>query len=325
METKQLYKLFDRKYEKEVRPFIEESIPRNRFSEPVFYILDNFQLRRFRSAFPLIFAEEYQIPKEKVLPIAAASELIFTIALVQDDIIDGDKKRGKIPAAHIKYGTENCIASSDYMHAHVSRMLASLRKKDINPKIVLGVLDSFTDANERLYRSFMAERLEANNFGLPLKAILETYKDKTIQGTNSLFCSTVVCTGNNRLAGVIQNYSYDLAVAGQIKNDIYDATSYLENRGYSDLENSYITYIIRKLLDSTSETEKEELTKRILARDDEYIIGAIKSKNIIQLCLDDCNTYVKSAISRVKGRFSANLEEILLTWAEGNRKFSRKI
>jgi hypothetical protein len=34
---------------------------------------------------------------------------------------------------------------------------------------------------------------------------------------------------------------------------------------------------------------------------------------------------VESAISKIKGRFPTKLEDILLTWAEGNRKFSKHI
>lgn len=325
MELKQLYELFENKYGQEVKPYIEKHILRNSFSEPVYYILDNFQLRRFRSAFPLIFAEEYKTDKSKVLPIAAASELIFTVALVQDDIIDQDNKRGEIPASHIRFGSEICLTSCDYVHSLTSKMLNSLRDMKISRKISDKVSDAFIDANRRLYQSFMAEKLEAGNFSLPMEKIIEVYKDKTIQGTTSLFTSTLVCTEDEETAELIKEYSYNLAIAGQIKNDIYDATSYLQNRGYSDLENGYVTYVIRKLLDSVSGEEKRELIDKLKRKDDDTIIKELKKRGIIRSCIIDCERYVTTAISRIKGKFSGNLEEILISWAEGNRRFSRQI
>ena len=325
MELKQLYDAFENKYRQEVKPYIEKNLPRDSFSEPIYHILDNFQLRRFRSAFPLIFAEEYKTDKSKVLPIAAASELIFTIALVQDDIIDQDNKRGNIPASHTKFGTEICLASCDYVHSLISRMLNSLRSMNISRRTLDSVYDSFIDANRRLYQSFMEEKLEAGNFNLPIERIIEIYKDKTIQGTTSLFTSTLVCIEDEETAELIKEYSYDLAIAGQIKNDIYDATCYMQNRGYSDLDNGYITYVIRKLLDSVSEEEKRDLMNKINCKEDNKIIEALRKRGTIQSCIADCERYVASAISRIDGKFSSNLEDILVSWADGNRRFSRQI
>src|SRR3989338_4054097 len=265
MKLQQLYKLFDNKYEQEVKSYIEIHIPKDKFSAPVYYILESFQLRRFRAAFPLIFAEEFGTDKNKVLPIAAVSEINFAIAIVQDDIIDADNKRGEISASHIKFGTEFCIASCDYVHNLAVNMLGKLRDASIPSRTLEIICDSFMNADRRLYKRFMQERLEANNFCLSIEEIIEIYKDKTIQGTNSLFTSSLVCTENEKIAELIRDYSYDLAIAGQIKNDIYDATSYLENRGYSDLENGYVTYTIRKLLDFTPENEKDQLIKKLIS------------------------------------------------------------
>lgn len=325
MRVKQLYELFENKYEREVKPFIEESIPRNNFSEPVYHILDNFKLRRFRSAFPLIFADEYKRDKNKVLSIAAASEVIFAIALVQDDIIDQDDKRGDIPTSHEIFGTEFCLASCDYVYSHVAKILNNLRNKQISQRTLETVYDSFIESHSRLYKSFMEEKLEAGNWNLSKERIIEIYKDKTIQGTISLFTSALVCTEDERIAELIKEYSYDLAIAGQIKNDIYDATRYLQNRGYSDLENGYVTYVIRTLLDSASERERGGLVDRINSRDDNTVIKELKKRGIIQTCMVDCEGYVRSAVSRIKGKFSRNLEDILVSWAEANRKFSRRV
>lgn len=323
MEVKELYDLFDKKYQEEVKPYIAERFSRDRFSEPIYHILDNFRLRRFRSAFPLLFAESYNKDKRLFLPVGAASELIFAIALVQDDIIDRDEKRGDIPASHAKFGQEVCIAASDYVYADVMKMLSEVQKHCRNEQVTHIVLNSFIDAHRRLYRSFIAEKLDAGNLRLPLEKILETYKDKTVQGTNALFCSALLATEDNQIANQIKEYCYDLAIAGQIKNDIYDATSYLGNRGYSDLENGYITYVIRKLIDSSEASPK--VLRAIKEKDDDILITELKNQNIISLCIDDCNRYAELAISKIVNKFPKKMEEILLAWAEGNRKFSRRI
>jgi geranylgeranyl diphosphate synthase type I len=54
---------------------------------------------------------------EKVLPFAAALELMHNFSLVHDDIMDHSMLRRKLPAVHVKFGEPTAILSGDLLFA----------------------------------------------------------------------------------------------------------------------------------------------------------------------------------------------------------------
>ena len=125
----------------------------------------------------------------------------------------------------------------------------------------------------------------------------------------------------------ILKYSKLLALAGQIKNDVYDLVpwrKYPDARGYSDLKNGYMTYAIRKLLDKNLIKEEREIIERVLKFeiDTNYILKLIEKYNIINECIKDCENLGGKAIKLIKGKYP-EVEEYLLAWVEGNRRFTK--
>ena len=61
---------------------------------------------------------------EKVLPMAAALELIHTASLVHDDVIDKAGTRRGLPTANAKWGDKVSILGGDYIFAQAFRLVA---------------------------------------------------------------------------------------------------------------------------------------------------------------------------------------------------------
>tara|TARA_Y100000310_G_scaffold200887_1_gene200984 strand:+ start:3772 stop:4791 length:1020 start_codon:yes stop_codon:yes gene_type:complete len=319
--VKELYNLFDKIYLEEVKPYIENNFPRNKFTEPVYYILDELKLRRFRAAFPLILANYFNISKEKILPIAATSELIFTIALVQDDFFDRDDFRLDIKTAPKKFGKEVSIASSDYSYTYIFKMLKQLVNK-VSKETLAKINNSYIEAHERLYASFLMELLTNRDITFSLKKVIELHKAKTIQGTNAFFCTALICEESNniKLSEELKKYCLNLAVAGQIKNDVYDLYRYAKIRGYSDLLNGYMNYPLAKLLELSNKEEKERIKKLFEENKVNEIVKLIKEKGIITSCIEDCSDYVEKSIDIInKLKINEELRKLLFLWAEGNK------
>ena len=107
-------------------------------------------------------------------------------------------------------------------------------------------------------------------------------------------------------------------IAGQIKNDLYDLTKYAKIRGFSDLLNGYMTYPLAKLIENIDAEEKKKLEELFVNEKAEAIVAMMKEKNVIEMCVDDNETYIKSAVGHIDGVFQGELKHIFETWAKGN-------
>lgn len=320
-EIKKLYDDFNDIYLNKIKPFIEENFPRNKYSKPIYYILDNFALRRFRAGLPYLMAKHLNVPIEKIIPISAVSELMFTIALVQDDFFDRCNKRGELESSHIKFGPLISMASSDYSYAFAAKMLTKIRKTGIGKKTLEDIEDSFIDIQKIVFESFLMELVNEKNFNFTMEDILTLHKSKTIHGTNAIYSAALVCDDYNKThtAQAIKNYCLNLAIAGQIKNDIYDLTRYAKVRGFSDLINGYMTYPLAKLKEVLNSDENENLKNLFTKGSAHEIVNLMEKNGIITKCIQDNKRYIQLALSNIKGIFDGELKKIFELWAEGNK------
>lgn len=314
-EPTKLYKIFEKNYNELVLPFITKNLPKNDTTRPIWDILERFHWRRFRSGIPLLFADAYGISKDELLPIAAASEVIFGISLVQDDIIDEDVKRGNHPAGHVEHGIPFTLAACDNVYGYVFDWI-----KGYPPK----VLEQFFFSHKELYQSFIIELMNKGNIDFSLSEIKDVYYKKTVTGLNALYTSALVCNSEDFAKDVLA-YSKKLSIAGQIKNDIYDLVSwqkYPQLRGYSDLKNTYVTYVIRKLLDIAEKKDRIAIVKAFKETNEKVILEFIKKYSIINKCIEDAKEYVLQAKEIIRGKYP-EVESILMAWAEGHARFNK--
>ena len=322
MEIEELYKIFDRRFKADVLPYIESKLERSSLSEPVYYYLDNFHIRTFRSALPILIGEALGADTKPLLAVGAASELVFYIALVQDDIIDNDDQRGSIQSSHKKFGVPRVAASADYCYGAVFALLEDLSKTNLHEDTLRAVLAGFKAAHIRLYRSFLSELNSSFDFEMRKEDIERIHLDKTAQGINAMYCTGLVIDNSpqSALAQLLKSYSEKLAAAGQIKNDLYDFTRYAKIRGLSDFKNGYINYVIWLAMDRGI-ASRAELKKIFREKNEAAVAGIIGNKELIKQLKSVINGLVESAIKEVRSlEADAGLKEILTCWAEGNRK-----
>ncbi len=328
METKELYEKFEETFKEVISPYLDKNLPRNMHTEPIWYIIDNLHdWRKFRSGLAILFAKQYGVSIDAVLPIAATSELIYAVSLVQDDIIDGDDTRGETKAAHKVFGIPKTVAACDYVYGCVNAMLETLNQHTTT-EIFSEIRQAYAESQKKLYASFILEKSNQNNINLSSKDIFDIYLKKTVTGVNMSYCMALLCKkAPKTLPKDIIKYSELLAIAGQIKNDIYDLVSwknYPEIRGYSDIKNGYVTYALRKLLDQASESEKTIIVGALNGEIDvNEVLDLIKTYKIIEQCIEDCNIYAQKAITVIEKY--KEIKDIAIAWAEGHRRFSKPI
>lgn len=325
MQPHELYQSFNNKWYSVALPYIEDRFSRDAYSEPIYYYIDGFQMRRFRSGMCLLLAEQFGVRQDLALPIGAASELVFYGALVHDDIFDHDKRRGEIHAAHLRFGREIASASANYAYSIAFGMVHELSDMDLSPELFKEILNGFNNAQQRLFHSFLHEMLHTFDPSVDLNAIEQLHLDKTVQGVNALKCIGMLVdeAADGPTVSALRNYAELIARAGQIKNDVYDIERYPTMRGYSDLRNGYVNYLVCELLNQ-QDMCASEVVKLLKNGEFTVVVGKLYEYGIIDRAHSLISELVDKAMEKIaRLDLPPMAEEILVAWAEGNRQKSK--
>ena len=102
--------------------------------------------KRIRPVLALATAEAVGEEPERILPLAAALELIHTYSLIHDDLPamdDDDLRRGQ-PTCHVRYGEDVAILAGDGLFAEAVRLI--VERQPGEPERVLAALGEIVDA-----------------------------------------------------------------------------------------------------------------------------------------------------------------------------------
>ena len=102
--------------------------------------------KRIRPVLTLATARAIGLEPQRVLPAAAAIELIHTYSLIHDDLpaMDDDELRRGMPTAHVKFGENVAILAGDGLFAEAIRLFSHRQQGD--PARVLAALGELVAA-----------------------------------------------------------------------------------------------------------------------------------------------------------------------------------
>lgn len=152
---------------------------------------------------------------DALVPLAASVELLHTATLVHDDVIDSsDKRRGK-PTPTVAFNNKNSILIGDFLFSTAASFVAETNN--------IRVISLFA----RTLRSIVSGELAQNASAFEYDTDMDTYFDKIIGKTASLFATAVEgggivsdCSDAETLC--LRRYGLNLGIAFQIIDDILD-------------------------------------------------------------------------------------------------------
>jgi len=156
---------------------------------------------------------------EEVMKIAMIAEMIHTGSLIHDDVIDkSDKRRGK-DSANAKWGVKNAVMAGNYVIAHSSQLLASL-KNDEATKIISRIIDDLIHG----------ELCQLESVCSTHHARYEQYINKTYLKTASLIansCEAIahIKDATPQVQAAASRFGKFLGLAFQIQDDRLDFVS----------------------------------------------------------------------------------------------------
>ena len=93
--------------------------------------------KRIRPTLLLATGKVFNAEPEKLMPAAAALEMIHTYSLIHDDLpaFDNDDLRRGKPTCHVKFGENTAILAGDALFAEAFRIVAEKQEADPNAKL----------------------------------------------------------------------------------------------------------------------------------------------------------------------------------------------
>ncbi|MBN2202832.1 MAG: polyprenyl synthetase family protein [Candidatus Aenigmarchaeota archaeon] len=315
-------------FKRDVLPFLRKKFPRDKYTEPIWYYTTDIPRSMFRSVIPLCLARVFRKDIRKVLPVIAASEIIFSITLAQDDIIDGDKQRQGFPSAWKKYGLPICVASIDYCYFYAYKILKEVEKYVPRERAKM-IYDAFLEGQKLVNKSFMFEKIHKNDFSLGLEDMKNLMEWKTITGITDQYCSMLALNCDLDDCRNMRRYAVLNGYAGQVKNDILDffyIKGYEEYRKFSDFKEGYMNYAIIRLHNLCSKADRKVLEGSYGKGGKpniERILELIEKYGLQKIVMNDCRKFVRDAKNSIATFRDCPEKDMIMSWADSAVKFSR--
>jgi len=211
--------------------------------------------KRIRPALALLSAELCGYEGPRVIPIAAAIELLHTATLLHDDVVDFSSLRRGRPSANAIWGNRRAVLTGDFFYARASSMV--VEDGDID------LLWIFADAIRRMSEG---ELLQLERSYDP--TVTETHYYSVIERKSAVLLATASESGAI-LAGVtraerrrLSDFGRELGLAFQLRDDALDyeaGEAALGKRPYTDIREGKVTLPLLLALKRCTGSERERV------------------------------------------------------------------
>jgi geranylgeranyl diphosphate synthase type II len=228
--------------------------------------------KRIRPVLALATARAIGLEPERVLPAAAAIELIHTYSLIHDDLpaMDDDELRRGIPTSHVKFGENVAILAGDGLFAEAMRLFTE-RQEGERDRVVaaLGELVAATGVDGMVGGQYVdvttfdvKDAAQARSGPAPDPEALRQMHALKTGRLIAASVGVVLQLGDLPESGRIpyRRFADELGVLFQIVDDILDVTGSDEELGKpsgSDERHGKLTYVSAFGLDKARELASE--------------------------------------------------------------------
>lgn len=240
---------------------------------------------------PILMMETYRMfggESQIIAPFMAAMEMIHTSSLIHDDLpaIDNDEYRRGMKTTHAVFGEALGVLSGDALlnYAYETASKAFSMEPD---QLRVGKAFTILTSKTGIYGMLGGQSVDVTNEGKEIsREMLDyIYENKTSALIESaMMVGAVLAGASEEEVAQIESIGKKVGLAFQIRDDILDVTSTMEELGkpvFSDEKNHKITYVTLQGLEQASrDVERisaeavEELEK--FPQKNEFLIRLVK-------------------------------------------------
>ena len=185
-----------------------------RLGEILNYLLDSGG-KRIRPALVILASKFHDHDAARVLPLAAAVEMLHTATLVHDDLVDGSLLRRGSPTLNVELSAGAVILVGDYFFARAADLAAATES--------VPVVDIFAKTLMTICRGEITHAFDRDGW----RRTKEDYYHSTYSKTASLFAASaqsgaLLSGAPDATIQALREYGCKLGMAFQIVDDILD-------------------------------------------------------------------------------------------------------
>ncbi|MBL7685091.1 MAG: polyprenyl synthetase family protein [Deltaproteobacteria bacterium] len=182
--------------------------------------------KRLRPILALAACEAVGGSMNRVMPIAAALEMIHTYSLIHDDLPamdDDDLRRGK-PTNHKIYGEAMAILAGDALLTEAFRIMAKHRHPQVDPVVLIEVIEQIADASgSQGMAGGQVVDLESEKKHITLSELERLHQHKTGRLIRvSVEAGARLGGGSSEQVKALGLYGEKIGLAFQIADDVLD-------------------------------------------------------------------------------------------------------
>lgn len=230
---------------------------------------------------------------DALIPVATGVELLHTATLMHDDTIDlSTKRRGKPTAASI-WGWGVATLAGDYLFSRAAELVSQANNVRADRLFAQTLMALCTGELEESFSSF------------DLNQNRQSYLRKIGNKTASLFAMAtesggIVAEASEEAIEALRSYGYNLGMAFQVVDDIFDFTAGEEELGKpvaSDLLHGHLTLpaILLKEQRPDDNPVKDIFEHREIERNLELAIQMIRNSGIVSECYHSAQDFITEA------------------------------
>ena len=213
-------------------------------SEAMAYSLLNHGGKRVRPQLVIDTAKAYGIDPKQSYDLAMALECIHTYSLIHDDLpcMDNDTLRRGVPTNHVVYGANMATLAGDGLNTLAFEVISTSNDLSDHQK-VLAISSLSRMANGMVYGQCIDLSSEHTQIDAQKLLKLHQYKTGCLLSAG-LMLGGIIANHDEDLPS-LENIGYDLGIAFQFQDDIFDVTKdeTILGKNNSDVRNEKSTSV----------------------------------------------------------------------------------
>ena len=250
--------------------------------------------KRVRPTISLLVGNMIGAPKDRLVTVSAAVELLHTATLVHDDVIDGSLLRRGNPTLNARWSPGATILTGDFIFARAAKLAAETESIEL--------MNMFAKTLSVIVSGEITQLFQSKGL-----ASREDYEERIYAKTASLFemaalAPVFLIERDETLIQAMQVFGYQVGMAFQIVDDILDFTSDQTELGKpvaSDLRQGLVTLPALLYLEMFPDDPD---MKKVLAEgngDEAFIEGLLKKirqSGAIDTALEEASRYIERGL-----------------------------
>lgn len=180
--------------------------------------------KRLRPAFVILGAKHGKYDEEKIIPLAAAIELLHTATLVHDDIIDDSKLRRGKTTVQAKWGKDMAVYAGDYLFTKAFTILSDKTSFEHLNRIAQGV------------KAICEGEIDQYEIKYNANVSVMDYLKRIYRKTAVLFVMSILVGGyegkcKRKTLNALGKFAASFGMAFQIRDDLLDYISTEKEEG----------------------------------------------------------------------------------------------